>query len=122
MIGSPLDLENGMAGAGGILSSGEDMLSFLKAVIDNRYDFIAFSKEPIFDIDEYESMGYGWIIDKNFIEDCTIIWHNGQTMGFSSFIGIVEDKNEGFFLLTNTSDIEFTSLAKEILTIIARDE
>ena len=67
-------------------------------------------------------MGLGWIIDKNFIEDHTIIWHNGQTMGFSSFIGIIEDKNAGFFLLTNTSDIEFTSIAKEILSKISRDE
>ncbi|MBS4539484.1 serine hydrolase [Clostridium sp. D2Q-11] len=121
LIASPLNLENGMAGAGGIRSSGEDMLSFLKAVIGNKDDFIALSKEAFFEIDEHESMGLGWIIDKNFIEDYTIIWHNGQTMGFSCFIGIVEDKNAGFFLLTNTSDIDFNSIAKEILSIMSND-
>ena len=35
--------------------------------------------------------------------DPELIWHNGATGGFSSFIGLIKEKNIGFIVLTNSS-------------------
>jgi len=38
-------------------------------------------------------------------EDRTIIWHNGATNGFTSFVGFDPESNQGVVVLTNSLNI-----------------
>ena len=100
-------LDEDMAGAGGVKSSGKDMLSFLS----HAMDFEDSELQPAFEltqttnhqINEILSIGLGWhIIDNG---ERNIVWHNGATGGFASFAGFDSDVNRGVVVLTNSQVI-----------------
>ena len=118
MKSKPWLMGEGIVGAGGIRSSGADMLRFLEACISEELDFIPLSKNPIFQSDEEElEMGMGWIIDHNSLEDQTVIWHNGQTGGFNSYIAFFADKPGGVFVMANAT-VNIQHLGEEILSAL----
>lgn len=43
--------------------------------------------------------------------DSEIVWHNGGTGGYSSFLGFVPDKEVGIVLLMNVAEVDLTQLA-----------
>ena len=93
-----------MAGAGGVRSSGKDMLVFLSYAMDLEDSELQPSFELAqtanHEINEILSIGLGWhIIDNG---ERNIIWHNGATNGFASFVGFDSDSNEGVIVLTNS--------------------
>jgi D-alanyl-D-alanine-carboxypeptidase/D-alanyl-D-alanine-endopeptidase len=49
-----------------------------------------------------------------------IIWHNGGTGGFRSYLGFTEDRRFGVFVLSNTA-ISVDALAEEILEALVRE-
>jgi serine-type D-Ala-D-Ala carboxypeptidase/endopeptidase len=57
-------------------------------------------------------VGLGWITT-----DKGIIWHNGGTGGYRSFLGFTDDRRRGVIILSNTAldldDLGFASLDKE---------
>ena len=97
-------LDDEMAGAGGVKSSGKDMLLFLSYAMD----FEDSKLQPAFEltqsanhqINEILSIGLGW----HMIGDGerNIVSHNGATNGFASFVGFDSDSNEGVVVLTNS--------------------
>ncbi|MCA9428008.1 MAG: beta-lactamase family protein, partial [Candidatus Omnitrophica bacterium] len=74
-------LPNPLAGAGGIRSTGTDMMKFLKAnmgLVSTPLDAaIELSHEEIYKENDFRSMGMNWIRD--FEDDLSqnILWHNG---------------------------------------------
>ncbi len=42
-------------------------------------------------------IGYGWHIDQN-----SLVWHNGMTGGFSSWISLQPGRGQGVIVLSNT--------------------
>ena len=118
MKSKPWLMGEGSVGAGGIRSSGADMLRFLEACIFEELDFISLSKTPIFQSDEEGlEIGMGWLLEQNSLEDHTVIWHNGQTGGFNSYIAFFADKPGGVFVMANTT-VNIQHLGEEILSIL----
>jgi len=95
-----------LAGAGAIRSTAKDMLLFLEANIDK-------TKSPLADAMRMQqitrrpagspnmSMALGWHkLTNNYSE---VIWHNGQTGGYHSFIGFDKKREVGVVVLANTA-------------------
>lgn len=113
----PWLMGEGLAGAGGIRSSGADMLKFLKACISDELDFIPLTKSPIFKVDDESDIGMGWLLDRSMVENQTIIWHNGQTGGFNSYLAFSQDKPYGVFVIANTN-VNIQSLGEDIVAAL----
>src|SRR6266542_236509 len=98
------------AGAGALRSTANDMLKFIAANLGlNQSPLLAAMQkthQPQHDtgIPDLE-IGLGWHILKKF--DTEIVWHNGGTGGYHSFIGFDKKKRKGVVVLSNsTSDID----------------
>jgi CubicO group peptidase (beta-lactamase class C family) len=113
---------NTLAGAGDLVSSANDMLKFVAANLDlgsnPLRDAMTLSHEPtIHGSTPSTQVGLGWHIrDHNGRK---LIWHNGGTGGFRSFVGFAPDKRFGVVVLSNTGslsvdDIGFHTLEPEI--------
>jgi CubicO group peptidase (beta-lactamase class C family) len=92
-----------LTGAGGIVSSAEDMLKFLSAQLSTDKTMIntAFQethKERSDAGSPTMQIGLGW-----HIRDHKYIWHNGRTGGFRSFIGFDPVRKRGIVILTNST-------------------
>lgn len=102
----PWNFAEGMAGAGGLRSTAQDMLLFLKANMGRKdikgLDFLSSTHEILFE-DKDLSVGMGWFQDKLPVSGNKILFHDGISGGYASFIGMTEDRRFGIVILTNTS-------------------
>jgi len=95
-----------LAGAGSLRSSASDMLTFLAAQL-------GFAKTPLAQAVEFTltarhptgSSGdaLGW--DVSTQHGRKIVWHNGGTFGYSSFVGFVPKTRVGVVVLSNTRSL-----------------
>ena len=92
----------GLAGAGALLSSATDMLSFLSAQLQpessDLAEAIKFSQVERYGGKRY-GIGLGWIRVPG--RSGMMLWHNGGTGGFRSFTGILPERGVGVVLLAN---------------------
>lgn len=99
-----LNLSKDMVSAGEIRSSGKDMLAFLSYAIGQKDSSLknAFelAQSSNFKANDDMSIGLAWITSEN--EEQKIIWHNGGTNGFSSFLGFDPESKQGILILTNS--------------------
>lgn len=89
-------------GAGSLRSTVNDQLTFLSAQLGLHPDkerCRLFSTTHQAQLHPAKSMGIGlgWMVE----EIDNIIWHNGSTMGFSSFMGFEKDILSGVVVLSN---------------------
>ena len=111
-----VNLPDELAGSGSIRSSGNDMLAFLSYAMDLKDSEL----QPAFEltqtanhkIDEIQFIGLGWFIVDN--GERNIVFHNGATKGFASFVGFDSDTNRGIVVLTN-SQVLVNEIGLEIL-------
>lgn len=93
--------------AGAIVSDIEDMLAYARMQLDDDGRF-RWGHEPLKKIDaasadhemlniRLDSIGMGWIID----EENDIIWHNGATGHFNSYLGFDPDSGTAVVILSN---------------------
>ncbi len=108
----PWDMDEGFVGAGGIRSCGKDMLKFLKANIDNSLSFTKRATNPLVKINKNRQIAMGWVVDE--FENTTLNWHNGQTGGFNSYLGILPGRKTGVFVISN-STVSIQKLGIKIL-------
>ena len=96
--------DDAMAGAGGVRSSGNDMLAFLSYAMDfddsELQPAFELAQTPNHQINEILYIGLGWVIIDN--GERNIVWHNGATHGFASFVGYDSDSKKGVVVLTNS--------------------
>jgi hypothetical protein len=108
---------NLFAGAGGIRSTGNDMLRYLKANMGltpsplraaMQLAQAARTSGP----GPENKIGLIWMTQHG--PDGDVIWHNGMTGGYASFIGFTTDHQHGVVILTNTAtavdDLGFAAL------------
>lgn len=99
---------DGYIPAGSIISNIKDMASYLNMYMSGAKDYNEMTYAKIKDINAnnavYEKMnirmdavGTTWIID----EKNNIIWHNGATTDYNSYIGFSKDKKKGVVVLSN---------------------
>jgi len=102
---SPWDLPS-MAGAGALRSPMNEMLRFLAAKLSNTPPVhpmlhrVSISENQIGDLSL--AVALGWMVMRDPVGD--IVWHNGGTGGFRSFIGFNKKAGVGVVVLSNSAD------------------
>lgn len=94
-----------LAGAGALRSTGNDMAKFLAANLDSTSGRVgralATAHTPRRDADRQMKIGLGWFTLSPF--GTALVWHNGQTGGYHSFIGFDPSKARGVVILANSA-------------------
>lgn len=117
--------DDGYIPAGAIISNIEDMSKYLEFYMNFNTDYINNTSKELKEIYAnnfmYEKMninmdkiGMAWIID----EKNDIIWHNGGTSNFNSYIAFNKEKNIGVVILSNISPykkIPMTAIGAKIM-------
>ncbi len=102
-----------LAGAGAIRSTANDMLRYLRTNMGIDPSPLAaamkLAQQPRSDMTKTMRIGLAWMTTRK-----GIIWHNGGTGGYRSFIGFTADGRRGVVLLSNTAfdpdDLGFATL------------
>lgn len=117
---------------GALLSNVTDMMQYLKIHISEKPHYIFTTHEVLADVNatsgfnekvgiRIDAVGAGWMIDnKN-----NIIWHNGGTGNYNSYIGFNKENQIGVVILSNLSPdyrIPATVMGIEILTSLTKKE
>lgn len=91
-----------LVGAGGILSTVEDLAKFALAQFDESDHALALTREKTFSVNEDTDIGLGWHI--NHAEaGSRWHWHNGGTGGYRSCMVIDVERKRGVIILSNVS-------------------
>lgn len=107
-----------MAPTGGVLSSARDMQRYLQANMGvlktPLHAAMQLAQQPRADTAlPGQRIGLAWMTQRT--RDGDVVWHNGMTGGFASFIGFTRDRKRGVVVLGNRSesvdDIGFAMLA-----------
>jgi len=105
-----------MAGAGAIRSDAEDLLRYVQAMMagrnkkDSPFAMVQVPRRSTAIPDT--RIGLAWNI--SVIKGKTLIWHNGKTGGYASFVGFTDDGKQGIVVLTNEARM-VDSIAVETL-------
>jgi CubicO group peptidase (beta-lactamase class C family) len=94
-----------LTGAGGLRSTLSDMLRFAEANLEEGLLSISGVMQRTHEVrseyvDRGLSMALGWLVNHRF-PDRPIVWHNGGTGGFHSFIGLDKERGRAVVILTN---------------------
>lgn len=105
-----------ITGAGGIVSNAEDMMKYMAAQLNSTSPpatAFALTHQPKAAAGKMK-IGYGW-----HIRDENIVWHNGGTGGFRSFVGFDKTKKKAIVILSNSTmgvdDLGFHLLNEQYL-------
>jgi CubicO group peptidase (beta-lactamase class C family) len=93
---------NVLAGAGAIRSNTTDMLKYVSAQINERLDN-GLSHQARYDFDKSRKIGLTWFIKKDDQSHRSLIWHDGGTGGFRSFVGFSKEPKIGVVVLSNAA-------------------
>ena len=108
-----------LGGAGTINSTGADMLRYLEANMgrgaDTLQPALRLAHKPGREIGGNARIGLAWMTHHN--SEVDVIWHNGMTAGYASFIGFTADGQRGVVILTNKAqtldDLGFATLLSD---------
>jgi D-alanyl-D-alanine-carboxypeptidase/D-alanyl-D-alanine-endopeptidase len=96
-----------LGGAGALRSNGPDMLKYLQAnmrpagsPIENA---LRTAQQELFRESKSTAYGMNWVRSRGESSTQDVIWHNGGTGGFSSFLGFTEDGQNGVVVLSNSA-------------------
>ncbi len=116
--GKPADVWNldALAGAGAIESTGGDMLRYLQAnmgvTTTPLHAAMQLAHSPRADAKGGQRIGLVWMTRPDTGGD--VLWHNGMTGGYASFMGFRKDGSRGVVILTNIAssvdDLGFAAL------------
>jgi CubicO group peptidase (beta-lactamase class C family) len=91
-----------LAGAGGILSTTEDLSKFVSAQFNTSNKALKLTRQKTFEINDAMDIGLGWHLLKSQSKNIWY-WHNGGTGGYSSSIVFDETTKNGIIILSNVS-------------------
>jgi CubicO group peptidase (beta-lactamase class C family) len=109
---------NALAGAGGIRSTVPDMLKFARAQITRPQALgkaIELSQQKRHDGANGVAVALGWHIAR----DGETLWHNGQTGGYHSYVGVQPKQRRAVCILANTARGELDAVGERILQHLA---
>ncbi|MFY9571841.1 MAG: serine hydrolase [Blastocatellia bacterium] len=99
-----------LAGAGALRSTVNDLLKFVAANLDLKRSALQAAMQKTHQ-PQHETgaagleVGLGWHILKRY--EAEIVWHNGGTGGYHSYVGFDKQKRKGVVVLSNsTNDID----------------
>jgi len=105
-----------LAGAGALRSTLPDMMRFLRAAMGGDTPLkaaFALAQQQRFEFAPNNGVGLNWHLSKEPATGGTLIWHNGGTGGYHSFLGFRD--GVGVVVLANTSADEIDAAAIGIL-------
>ncbi|MCL6266397.1 serine hydrolase domain-containing protein [Flagellimonas myxillae] len=91
-----------LMGAGGILSTTEDLTKFALAQFNRNDKVLAMTRMPFHKISDDFATGLAWAIVKTETDN-TWYWHNGGTGGYTSAMIIDTESKIGVIVLSNIS-------------------
>lgn len=104
-----------LAAAGMLRSTAIDMLRFLGAVLDPASPLAPAVARSVRPLADDPAVRLGWGLEDNF--GSRILWHQGRTFGFASYIGIDVAQNRAIVVLSSrkqsVTDIGFHALNRE---------
>ena len=94
--------------AGALLSGISDMMDYVQMQMEKEPSYLSPAHEALAKVNastsmnakmgiRIDSVGIGWMID----DDRQIVWHNGATGNFNSYIGFDKDNGIGVVVLSN---------------------
>jgi CubicO group peptidase (beta-lactamase class C family) len=89
-------------GAGGILSTTEDLAKFAMAQFDPKNTELTLTRTPTFEINKDMKIGLAWHLLKSE-NGQDLIWHNGGTGGYSSSMVVNVKDHTAVIVLSNLS-------------------
>ena len=102
---------NVLFSAGGILSTTEDLAKFAYAQFDAKNKELALTQKPTADANGTMKIGLGWHIVKSE-NGQQLLWHNGGTGGYRSYMALNIKNKTGIIILSNVSS--FSSKSQNI--------
>ena len=122
-----------LEGAGGIRSNASDMMKYLAANMGIEKTKLYPAMQLAYQNSRAEGakpiVGLGW--HTMTLDDQEIVWHNGGTGGFSSFMGWIKGTQKGVVVLCNSTEnvddiglhaLVPTSPLKEVVKTVAVDD
>lgn len=107
----------GLAGAGGIRSTTNDMLKFIAANLAQDHNPLTkamqLSHEKRHSMSDGQAIGLAWHIHPDGITR----WHNGMTGGYASWVSVIPGHDVGVVVLSNTAATQITELGSNITRI-----
>lgn len=120
---SPWFEGNDLGGAGALRSTAADMLKYLQANLHPEGQSLEHalreSHRELIKEDERTAYGMNWVRTEGQTLKQPVLWHNGGTGGFRSFLGFAERSRVGVMVLSNSSE-SVDDLATELLRELAR--
>ena len=116
------DASEATQASGAIIADMNDMLRYLKTNMgllpSPLYEAMTLAQAPRFAINERLSVGLNWFT--TYEGEREILFHNGATGGFDTFIGFDKDAQTGVVVLTNSSPTggSTTELGMDLLEVI----
>jgi CubicO group peptidase (beta-lactamase class C family) len=105
---APWFKNNDLGGCGALRSTASDMLRYLQANMHPEgqplEQALRKTHQVLIKEDEDVSFGMNWIIVHNQRLKQRLIWHNGGTGGFRSFVGFTGDRRFGVVILSNSTE------------------
>ena len=119
----PWFVGNNLGGAGALRSTASDLLKYLHANMHPAGQPLEHalmeSHRELFRENDRTTIGMNWIHTQNKRLQQPMIWHNGGTGGFRSFLGFTEDGRFGVLILSNSSE-DVDDLAIQLLRDLTR--
>lgn len=91
-----------LAGAGGIHSTAEDMMKYVKANLEENNSVFKLAHQSTFN-DGKNNIALAWHIATTK-KGNELVWHNGRTAGFGSFCGFIKSKDVAVVVLGNSGN------------------
>ena len=102
--------KDGYLPAGGLVSTITDMMKYVQLQISEEKQYLSQAHKTIANINatskrnekmgiRMDAAGIGWMIDR----ENNIVWHNGGTSNFNSYIAFDKEKQVGVVILSNLS-------------------
>ena len=107
LAAQPWDLPEAFEGAGAVRSTLEGMVRYLAANMGQGSPAfldaaMRLAQQEHFRVSPLRGLGLAWVRDRRAdLGGRTVIWHNGGTGGFRSFLGFTEDRRFGVVVLAN---------------------
>jgi D-alanyl-D-alanine-carboxypeptidase/D-alanyl-D-alanine-endopeptidase len=111
-----------LAGAGALKSTAHDMLIYVGAMMKGGPAALATTPRRATE-SAARRIGLAWMTEARGGRD--VVWHNGMTGGYASFVGFTADGERGVVVLTNSShdvsDLGMLALTPETMTPPAKE-
>jgi CubicO group peptidase (beta-lactamase class C family) len=102
-------------GAGGICSTAEDLYLWDQALYTDKL-LDKSSLEKAYLVPEGRHYGYGWVISERFGHK--MIWHDGTTVGFQSYMARFPEDNACIIVLSNFIHTPMPTIRRDLAAIL----